>query len=511
MPIAAPAAEARPRRRLALLGDERLAGLVRQGDQRAFATIYERYHQPLYRYCRSILHNDADAQDAVQTTVVSAFVALQNGRRDAPLRPWLFRIAHNAAISALRRRRPTLDLMENDGPGWGSVEDRVEEGHRLRLLVADLAELPERQRGALVMRELSGLSHEDIAVALGLTVGAAKQAIFEARRALLEIQGGREVPCEQIQRVLSDGDRRVIQGRRMRAHLRDCAVCTAFAEAIPPRREALQMLAPPLAPIAAGGLLARLFGSGHGGGGGAAAGVAAKSTTVALVAKTAATVAVIATATVAVTHVVHINAGPPPAPHRPPALRGTPITAAGATATGAHRTGPAVAVTSHSHGHSTRHGARASGPLAVGRPVKITGTPIGAASVGSLSGSAPSSAGGGGASAGAPASGHHGSTAAATTTTAKTTTSHGRSAQARAKNTAKASSTATATTTATTTTAGASTHAKSVLPHGTGATGQTGPATPATPDRSTPASGATTPSPATPASSSGQGKAKGSS
>ena len=313
----------------------------------------------------------------------SAFVALQNGRRDAPLRPWLFHIAHNAAISALRRRRPTLDLMEGDGPGWGSVEDRVEERHRLALLVKDLAELPERQRGALVMRELSGLSHEDIAIALDLTVGAAKQAIFEARRALLDVQGGREVPCEQIQRVISDGDRRVIHGRRMRAHLRDCVVCTAFSEAIPPRREALQMLAPPLAPIAAGGLLARLFGSGHGGGVQPASPPSPRRSRSA--AKTAAAVAVIATATVAVTHVVHIGAGAPPASHLAPALRATPTTAAAPTTTGAHHTPTAVGGTSHSRGHSTRHGGQAGGTLAGARPVTSTSAPVGTAGVNSPS------------------------------------------------------------------------------------------------------------------------------
>ena len=503
VPIAVRAAETRPRRKLSLLGDERLAALVGRGDQRAFATIYERYHQALYRYCRSILHNDADAQDAVQTAVVSAFVALQNGRRDAPLRPWLFRIAHNTAISALRRRRPTLDLMECDGPGWGSVEDRVEERHRLALLVNDLAELPERQRGALVMRELSGLSHEDIAVAMGVTVGAAKQAIFEARRALVEFQGGRELPCEQIQRALSDGDRRVIHGRRIRAHLHDCAVCTAFAEAIRPRREALQMLAPPLAPIAAGGLLVRLFGSGHGSGG-AAAGIAAKSTTAALVVKTAAAVAVIATATVAVTHVAHIGAGTPPATHRPPALRGTSTVTRLTTTNSNHALSPhrASAANPHSRTHSTPRAAHSrsrtghsSVPLGVGRPATIIATtPVGAAGVSSHPASARSNARGTGTPARARTP-HSRST---------TATTHGKSAPAHAKNAAKA----TATTTSTATTTAATTHGKSAQGHANGATGLSGTAAPATHAPATPASGATTPSSGAQASPLGQGNGK---
>src|SRR5438105_9072074 len=91
--------------RLSRLGDERLAGLVGGGSERAFTALYERYHQQLYRYCRSILLDDADAQDALQSTFAAALVALQQSKRNAPLRPWLYRIAHNEAISLIRRRR----------------------------------------------------------------------------------------------------------------------------------------------------------------------------------------------------------------------------------------------------------------------------------------------------------------------------------------------------------------------------------------------------------------------
>src|SRR5438270_4422357 len=94
----------------ARLGDERLARLASAGHRRAFAVVYERHHQALYRYCRSILRDEADAQDALQSTFTAAFAALLRGRRDAPIRPWLFRIAHNEAVSLLRRRRPMAEL-----------------------------------------------------------------------------------------------------------------------------------------------------------------------------------------------------------------------------------------------------------------------------------------------------------------------------------------------------------------------------------------------------------------
>src|SRR5947209_15510128 len=96
--------------RVSLLRDEGLARLIGNGSERAFAALYHRYHQQLYRYCRSMLRDDADAQDALQSTFTSAFAALRRGRRDAPLRPWLFRIAHNESVSIMRRRRPQSEL-----------------------------------------------------------------------------------------------------------------------------------------------------------------------------------------------------------------------------------------------------------------------------------------------------------------------------------------------------------------------------------------------------------------
>lgn len=290
------------------MSDERLARMVARGSERAFVALYQRYSQPLFRYCRSIVGNDADAQDVLQSSLASALVALRNGTRDAPLRPWLFRISHNEAVTLLRRRRPSVELSEQLEPVAPSAVEDVLRRERLATLVADLQELGERQRGALVMRELSGLSHAEIAVVLGVSVGAAKQAIFEARRALLELAEGREMTCGQARRLISDGDGRVLRARRVRAHLRHCADCTAFADAIPRRRADLHALAPPLAPVAAAGVLSGVLGagSGHGGSGAAwlAAGAGGKSAGAVLAAKAAVGVAVVATATVGATHLL---------------------------------------------------------------------------------------------------------------------------------------------------------------------------------------------------------------
>jgi RNA polymerase sigma factor (sigma-70 family) len=320
-----------------LLGDERLARLAAAGHARAFGVVYERYHQPLYRYCRSILRNDADAQDALQSTFAAAFAALGRGQPDAPIRPWLFRIAHNEAVSALRRRRPTAALSAASDQSTTSVEDQVAERAEVDVLLRDLRELNERQRSALVMRELSGLSHEEIAIALGASVGAAKQTIYEARRSLFEFGEGRAMACDDIRRMVSDADGRLLRSRRVRAHLRECAGCAAFAAAIPERTRELRALVPTLPAVAAAGLLERAagLGSGHGAGlgpghgaghglAGLATGACGKAAGTALAANALAGVAAVATATLGVTigidKLVHAGAGRPAAPLAAPAI-----------------------------------------------------------------------------------------------------------------------------------------------------------------------------------------------
>lgn len=299
---ATPARAADPPLRVSNLGDELLARYAARGSDRAFAAIYERYHQRLYRYCRSILRDDMDAQDALQSTFMGALSALRRSQRNAPLRPWLYKIAHNEAISLLRRRtRDAADELPVDTLGSPlSIEQEVVERAQWRTLVEDLGRLPDRLRGALLLRELSGLSHEEIGIALGTSTAGAKQAIFEARQALGEIEEGRAMSCEEVRRRISEGDRRVLRGRRVTAHLRECAACEAFAVAIPARRTQLNALTPALPPAAAAVLLSRSLrsASAHGGVGGsaAAAGISGKVISVALTWKALATgVAIVAT------------------------------------------------------------------------------------------------------------------------------------------------------------------------------------------------------------------------
>ncbi|MSW50631.1 MAG: sigma-70 family RNA polymerase sigma factor, partial [Actinobacteria bacterium] len=234
---------------------------ARAGDPEAFAALYAKHEQELFRYCRSILGNEHDARDALQNAMLKAFSALQTEGRDLALRPWLFKIAHNEAISLVRRRPATAELDETLGGPEDSVDRTVQTRERLSLLRADLQDLPERQRGALVMRELSGLSHEQIGEALGTSARAVKQTLYEARSSLADCEEGRAMHCEAVQRALSDGDGRVSRSRRMRAHLRTCTTCERFRIALVQRPAELAALSPAMPLLGVSGIAAALKGT----------------------------------------------------------------------------------------------------------------------------------------------------------------------------------------------------------------------------------------------------------
>src|SRR6476660_5657058 len=122
---------------LRLRRESTLRSRAARGDAAAFTAVYERHHQALYRYCRSILRHDHDAQDALQSTMARAFAALQDERRDIDMRPWLFRIAHNEAITIVRRRKASAEL--TDIPDAGDLDDRIADREELRNLRLDLA------------------------------------------------------------------------------------------------------------------------------------------------------------------------------------------------------------------------------------------------------------------------------------------------------------------------------------------------------------------------------------
>jgi RNA polymerase sigma factor (sigma-70 family) len=268
LPADAAAISARP------LPTGRLKRLLARGDARAFDQIFREHHQEIFRYCRALVGNRGDAEDALQATMAAALRALPGDDRAIEIRPWLFRVAHNESISIIRARReqphPEPDAVS---PGHAeSPSEAIERSERLRLLVADLQSLPERQRSALVMRELSGLSYAEIATVLASAEGAARQTVHDARLALEIREEGREMSCKEVLREIDGGDRRRLRGRRIRANLDTCESCSGFERAMETRKADLEALCPPL-PFAVGsGLLASLVGAGSAKAAGAAVG-----------------------------------------------------------------------------------------------------------------------------------------------------------------------------------------------------------------------------------------------
>jgi len=232
------------------LSDEALAQLVRAGSVPAFEMLHERYAPALLRYCRSVLRRPQEAEEALQSTMLSAFQALRQGRllgTDARVRPWLFRIAHNQSVDTLRRRRGRdaegLDWREpaDDGGPERVVATRAE----LRTVLDDLGALDQEQRSALVLRELGGLSHVEIASSLGTTPTRAKSLIAQARDSLTAFEAGRDVACADLRRRLARPDGRVLRAREVKAHLRACSDCESYARerAAAPRSQAAEPLA----------------------------------------------------------------------------------------------------------------------------------------------------------------------------------------------------------------------------------------------------------------------------
>ena len=163
--------------------DRRLVRLVREGYESAFEEIVRRYRRPLDRFAAGIV--GGRSEDVTQDSFRKALEALRHGDSEMELRPWLYRIVRNTALNDLRDRPPAAaELVEDLVGGARSAAAEAEERAEVAALTARLRALPENQRAALVMRELEGMSHEEIAASLGISGGAARQAIARARTAV---------------------------------------------------------------------------------------------------------------------------------------------------------------------------------------------------------------------------------------------------------------------------------------------------------------------------------------
>src|SRR6266566_2093951 len=163
-----------------------LATRARGGDRVAFGQLVERFAPQARRVARAVLQDPHDADDAAQDAFLAALVKLDQYDPRRPFGPWLMRIVANAATDRRRRRtvrqaEPLDPALVGGGPRPDAVAIRSELGAHLQTA---LGELSERRRMAVVLFDVEGYSHAEIAGILGIPEGTVRSEVFHARRRL---------------------------------------------------------------------------------------------------------------------------------------------------------------------------------------------------------------------------------------------------------------------------------------------------------------------------------------
>jgi RNA polymerase sigma factor (sigma-70 family) len=307
---------------LRLQSDERLIALVRRGNHAAFEMLVARYQSRLLAFCRHMLGSREDAEDVLQEVFAASFNAICADDRAINVRPWLYRIARNRSLNHLRRVQPIgVDSMDiHLSEGGVTTADKVHKREDFRLLVADVQDLPETQKTALLLREIDALSYEQIAEAMETTIPSVKSLLVRARVSLAEAAEARTLTCEQVREELGE----VAEGLRrstapVRRHVRGCDRCQGFKAQLRTTNKALAVVFPVAPLLLLKKALLTQFGmtasAGAGGAAGAAAatvattgGTSAISAGISTIAtKTAATLAAAAIVTAGAVEVKHVQ------------------------------------------------------------------------------------------------------------------------------------------------------------------------------------------------------------
>jgi RNA polymerase sigma factor (sigma-70 family) len=255
--------------------DHRLVARVRAGDDAAFETIYDRYARGLLAFCHHMLANREEAEDALQHSLVSAYKMLRSTDGEIELRPWLYAIARNRCLSMLRARRKdiSLDGAPERGGAADGLADEVQRRTDLRELMEDLRRLPEDQRGALVLFELGGLPHDEIAAVLRVRREKVKALVFQAREGLMRARRARDLPCTEMRQQLATLHGKVPKRSMLRRHLDRCPSCALFEAEVGRQRAGLALILPVLPTVGLKGIvLGSTLGSGAAVAGGSAGG-----------------------------------------------------------------------------------------------------------------------------------------------------------------------------------------------------------------------------------------------
>jgi RNA polymerase sigma-70 factor, ECF subfamily len=173
--------------------DTALVDRSRAGDLDAFAALVER-HQDVVRRVAARVVGAGDADDVTQDAFLRAFHRLGRFRGEGSFRAWLLQITYNTALTALDRRRPVTEAVDGDGDGAPADSDRrrmpveqLEDGERRRRLELKLRSLRPAHRAVLVLRDVEGLSYDEIAAVTDTPLGSVKGRLHRARRELIDL------------------------------------------------------------------------------------------------------------------------------------------------------------------------------------------------------------------------------------------------------------------------------------------------------------------------------------
>ncbi len=232
---------------LRLKSDEQLIELTRKGQHGAFEALVQRYQSRLLAFCRHMLNSTEDAEDVLQEVFAASFNAMIADARPINARPWLYRIARNRCLNHLRRPtsagQDSMDVFERDG--GTTTADTVHKREEFRQIVADVQDLPETQRTALLLREIDALSYDDIAATMDTTVPSVKSLLVRARVSLAEAAEARLLTCDEVRlelgQVAEGLARSSAPGRR---HLKTCERCRVFKGELRKANKALAAVYP---------------------------------------------------------------------------------------------------------------------------------------------------------------------------------------------------------------------------------------------------------------------------
>jgi RNA polymerase sigma factor (sigma-70 family) len=194
-----------------------------------------------------MLSSQEDAEDVLQEVFAASFNAICADERPINARPWLYRIARNRCLNHLRRPQPagqdSMDVFERDG--GTTTADTVHKREEFRHIVADVQELPETQRTALLLREIDALSYEQIAEAMDTTVPSVKSLLVRARVALAEAAEARLLTCSEVRLELGQVAEGITRSSApVRRHLKGCERCRTFKGELRKTSKALAAIYP---------------------------------------------------------------------------------------------------------------------------------------------------------------------------------------------------------------------------------------------------------------------------